>query len=107
MRLNFMSVGFGTDAYTQFHPTAPPSATQLESVSRFFFDVDDFLADYVQTMAGRDWKTMLSEKRFSYEGEVEAKARELTIKQVLPCLPPAGVTGSVPSISVAPPFLEE
>ena len=105
IQINYMYIGFGDDQYSKAVSQSPPSAAQLESLRRLHLQIDEFLGPDTALVPERDWRKLIDTKRMAYDGEVVAKAQELTMAQVLPGLPPEGVAGSVNAIDLATPRL--
>ena len=98
--INYMFLGYGKEHFSEQTFSMPISAAQVECTKRMHVLIDAFMGDDVATTPNRDWAQILSESRISYEGEVVAKAQELTVEQVLPALPPVGIGGSVDAMEL-------
>ncbi len=99
--INFMYCGFGHETFKGAAVAGPLSVAQMESLGRLYTAADLFIGDDAQAMPGRDWAELLQSRRLGYDGEVVAKAVDLTVEQVLPALPPEDIGGSVNALEVA------
>ena len=102
-----MYIGFGDDQSMKAVATSNPSTAQLVSLRHIHLLADHFMGMDTAVVHRRDWRCIIDIKKIAYDGEVIAKAQELTIAQVLPGLPPEGVAGSVKAVDLAAPRLME
>jgi len=100
LSINYMFLGYGTEAFSRETFTQPVGASQVECVRRLHVLIDAFIGDGEAMTPNRDWAEILSASRMSYDGDVVAKAQELTLEQVLPALPPLGIGGSVDALEL-------
>ena len=107
LSVNHMFLGYGTEAFSRETFTQPIGLSQVECVRRMHVMIDAFIGDGVAVTPNRDWATILSESRMSYDGDVVAKAQELTVEQVVPALPPLGIGGSVDALELCDGGLRE
>jgi len=98
--INFMFLGYGKEKFDERMFTRAIGASQVASTERLHVLADTFIGKDEAKTPNRDWGQLLSESRLSYEGEVVAKAQELTVEQVLPALPPVGIGGSVDALEL-------
>jgi len=98
--INYTYLGYGKEAFDEKMFSGGFGSAQVECIKRLHVLVDEFIGENVAQTPNRDWATLLSESRVSYEGEVVAKAQELTVEQVLPALPPLGIGGSVDALDL-------
>ena len=98
--LNHMHLGCGNENVDKLKLEGEPSSTQMESLSRFYLQVDQFLGADEAVISDKDWKQVLASKRLSCGGEVVSKAEEVTLEQILPALPPPGIAGSIPAVDL-------
>ena len=66
-----------------------------EAVKRFVDDTSETNEKYVKAPDSSSWKERLEGVKLSYQGEIVEKAQELTLRQILPGLPPPGYGGRV------------
>ena len=52
-----------------------------------------------------DWSEEFKGKRLRYNGEIAVAAERMTLEQILPGLPPRGLTGKVRALDLAAPAL--
>ena len=100
--INYLYTAQGKEACSQFATSVSPTMAQLESLSQSWLAVDEFIGSQDIPFSCKDWPTVLLGSRLSYDGEVVAKAVDITVEQVLPGLPPIGVAGSIQCIDLLP-----
>ena len=98
--ISYTYLGYGTEQFDRATFTRPVGASQVASVERLHVLCDAFMGACTAKTPIRDWSQVLSESRIGYDGEVVAKAQEITVEQVLPALPPEGIGGSVDSLEL-------
>ena len=78
------------------------SKAQAECWTRIEGAVDGFLdASGGDVLPSEDWRTWFLGRSVSYDGQESKTACMLTVDQVEPTLPPAGVAGSVMAADLA------
>eukprot|EP00971_Amphidinium_carterae_P141447 2802751-Amphidinium_carterae.1 len=73
----------------------PPTTTQLAAFRRLGTSVIILLRQNEGRVEVADWERELSESAVSYNGEEVSKAKDITLEQIVPALPPQGVAGSL------------
>ena len=97
---NYLYVGFGWEAFTATTFSRPLSLSQQRSIERFYLAGDYFMGDNSATLPGKDWSTILEGRRLGYDGEVVAKAMDLSFVQVVAALPPEDLGGSIDALDL-------
>ena len=110
--VNVVTIGFNhlfankAPESTAALPDGPVTLAQLRCIRHIALSVCVMLEFNPDAVRHRDWAADLASRKVSYEGEDIGHAEKLTVEQVLPGLPPAGVAGSLPAADLATGFVK-
>ena len=104
--LNYMYSGLGRDSHTPSTFHGPRSRSQDEVWKRLLTDADLYLGEMEDFAPHKDWESLISGRRLTYQGEVVAKAERLTLAQAEPALPPGKLAASINIMDIVPEHLQ-
>ncbi len=81
-------------------PVGPPTVAQLAAIQHLGSAAATFLHTSPSVLEPVAWAEELAKKRVAYDGEEVGTAESLTLEQVAPGLPPAGVAGKLCAASL-------
>ena len=94
-------------AKSQATTLGPATTAQLRSLSMIAAAVVVMLEVNPEAIEKEDWEAVIHSRSVGYDGDEVGHAERLTVAQVLPTLPPAGVAGSLDADLLATGFVKE
>jgi len=101
LAINYMHTGTAYTSLSECSTEFSPSEAQLESITRIHLAACDWLHLCPSRLPDIDWDKEMAGRRLHYDGEVVAKAEDLTWEKVEAGLPPIDLTAKVPAIALA------